>query len=399
MVSSINREEFRAAFDQMDQALQTLCAGGQLHSASKSDQLYALEFLARVGNSVDAAVGNVALAVTESGAFDRGQFLSGPVYAAFVGGTSVAEGHRVVDTARNLREFPQLSDDFSAGLISSEKVRAIVDAAVVDPSCLDDLLDLAREDTTANLKAASRRIRAHASEPKSVEEAEAKSFLKIRPSDPFGGRINGYLTNEMIGQFLARLKPATNAKCKERFASNTFISRNHCQAEALVELVASGGSSRAPRPHVNFTVSLAGLENSKIRCGELCEIPGVGPVPFDRIKQLLDDAYISLIVDGQPASRPGRYANTGQKRALDITGRQCTLLGCDNSTHLERDHNIEVRDGGGTSVQNLNDLCAPHHTYKTRYRMKLVGQRGRMWMVPLRPEEMWSQARAGPNLN
>ena len=46
-------------------------------------------------------------------------------------------------------------------------------------------------------------------------------------------------------------------------------------------------------------------------------------------------------------------------------GVQCAAPGCDRTYHLQWDHKDPRANGGTTSIENMQPLCAPHHVEKT----------------------------------
>lgn len=374
--------------------------GSLLEPVDRSEQLYFLELMSHVRNSADAVFTKLAGEIAESGVYKDAHFLRPEVCVGFVGGMSLSDAHKRVDTARRLRELPELAGDFAEGLVSFDQAAMVAEGAELDPSAYSALLDHARVDSHEQLRRTLNKVKAATSSPADQEAAARKVHLRQPGGDQFGKGLTGYLLNEQSAVLNAVLDPIADRIFREKWKDGTFISREHCNALALVEMakLASGGAGKGPRPHINLVVSLEALTEQHLQWDQLCDVQGVGPVPMKRIKELLNDAYINLVVTGAPSEVSDKYRpNAAMKRHLDANGRVCTLLGCDGHVGLDRDHNQELRDNGETSVENLDDLCGGHHRNKTKYRMKLVGPRGRKQFVKLTPEEMYGGARAGPN--
>ena len=368
-------------------------------SLSRNEQLYWFEFMARVRKSADAAFTKLAGDIADSRVFENQQFLKPDVFVAFHGGMPPSDGHRYIDTAKRLKSQPQLAEEFAAGLVSFDQVEMVAEGAELDPSAANMLMDHARNDSFESLRRQFNKVRAAAASPKDHEEAAKKVFLRQPGGDQFGKGLSGYLLNEQSAILNAVLDPLTNRICKERLADGAFVSREHCRGLALVEmakLAAGGSSTKGPRPHVTLVASLEVLRQESMAWNQYCEVPGVGPVTADRLRKILTDAYISVSIVDWPSDAPEKYRpSAALKRRLDVDGDICNLLGCD-LPGVEVDHNEEARDGGETTYENLQKICAPHHRYKTKYRLKLVGPRGRRRMVKLSPAEMYGGERAGP---
>ena len=368
-------------------------------SLDRNEQLYWFELMARVRNSADAAFTKLAGDIASSRVFEDQHFTRPAVFVAFHGGMSPQDGHRYVDTAKRLESQPDLADDFAAGLVSLDQAAMVAEGSELDPTAANMLLDQARNDTFESLGREFNKVRLASSTPKDHDDAAEKVFLRQPGGDQFGKGLSGYLLNEQSAVLNAVLDPLTDRICKERLSNGTFVSREHCRGLALVEmakLAAGGKSAKGPRSHVTLVASLEVLRQESMAWNQYCEVPGVGAVTADRLRKILTDAYISVAIVDWPSDAPEKYRpSAGLTRRLDVDGDICTLLGCD-LPGVEVDHNEEARDGGETTYENLQKICAPHHRYKTKYRMKLVGPRGRRRFVKLTPAEMHGGDRAGP---
>jgi hypothetical protein len=103
--------------------------------------------------------------------------------------------------------------------------------------------------------------------------------------------------------------------------------------------------------------------------GEVCEIPGVGPVDVNWVNNLLGSAFLTVIIkngkDIHTVAHLGRHVPTEVMTALLVSGRECDIEGCNNRGYLERDHIHDHAQGGPTSFANLGWLCYLHHRLKS----------------------------------
>ena len=110
-----------------------------------------------------------------------------------------------------------------------------------------------------------------------------------------------------------------------------------------------------------------------VREGEVCKIPGVGPVSPETARQITADAFINgVIYDGKDLrefKRWTRHIPVEVQEALELgdppefDGVACT--DCGNRFRTEFDH-IEPRAARGpTSKSNLGPKCWPCHHAKT----------------------------------
>jgi hypothetical protein len=104
--------------------------------------------------------------------------------------------------------------------------------------------------------------------------------------------------------------------------------------------------------------------------GEVCEIPGVGPVAVEWVKELLGSAFLTAVIkkgkDITTVAHLGRHVPAEVMTALIVNGRECCVEGCHNRGYLEVDHRQEYAKGGPTSYANLGYFCFGDHDKKTK---------------------------------
>jgi hypothetical protein len=138
---------------------------------------------------------------------------------------------------------------------------------------------------------------------------------------------------------------------------------------------------------IDIRVDLAALRRGHTIDGEICEIPGIGPIPVATATMLAADAIINiLLVDGVDVTRvahTGRTANAHQRSALRERTDTCEVPWCDVRHNLEIDHNNPWALTKTTSIDDLNVLCRYHHHLKTHHGYRLTGPPGnRQWHPP-----------------
>jgi hypothetical protein len=142
---------------------------------------------------------------------------------------------------------------------------------------------------------------------------------------------------------------------------------------------------------VHVRVDLDALRRGSLGPGEVCEIPGVGPVPVQTARDLLGDALCDLVitngVDVTTVCHLGRSIPTALNTALLERDRHCVVPGCDLTEGLERDHWIVAfAQGGPATIENLARLCGHHHYLRTHQGFELLGGPGRWrWLPPPTP--------------
>jgi hypothetical protein len=145
-----------------------------------------------------------------------------------------------------------------------------------------------------------------------------------------------------------------------------------------------------PRAMIHVRVDHSALRRGHTIDGEICEIPGIGPIPVATATMLAADSIINvLLVDGVDVTRiahTGRTVNAHQRSALRERSSTCEVPGCDTRDNLEIDHNEPWALSKNTSLDNLNLLCPWHHYQKTHCGYRLTGPPGnRQWHPPGNP--------------
>ena len=129
-------------------------------------------------------------------------------------------------------------------------------------------------------------------------------------TDPDGAfRLDAKLTPDAGATLVSALQAEADARFTLARKANTQESPAAYQADALVALVAGeplasdpSGSGRAgpTRATVCIRVDGAALRRGFTKSGEICHIPGVGPVPVATVRRQLADAHVKILVrDGK----------------------------------------------------------------------------------------------------
>jgi hypothetical protein len=138
-----------------------------------------------------------------------------------------------------------------------------------------------------------------------------------------------------------------------------------------------GRRAKPPGAVVICRVDLAALRRGEVLTGEMCEIPGVGPVPVSVARELFGDCFLKFVitsgVDIQAVLHYGRYPRAHQRTALQFRDPCCVVPGCGRTFGLQYDHTDPWSAGGATSLDNLARLCTPHHAMKTHRGYQLKG--------------------------
>jgi 5-methylcytosine-specific restriction endonuclease McrA len=219
---------------------------------------------------------------------------------------------------------------------------------------------------------------------------EARSLRHWRDVDGTG-RIDMRGPADATARVMAALQPyerdlfraSRDAGRRERSDALAF--------DALVALTSSAGGERDGEPGRAIVVRVdhAAFRRGHTEAGEICEVPGVGPIPVSVADRLSDDAILkALIVDGEDVravAHLGRTIPARLRTAVEEMFPECAVEGCHVNRHLEIDHNVPISEGGPTALWNLRRLCAHHHEYKHAHNLRLEGEGTRQRFVPRGP--------------
>ena len=122
---------------------------------------------------------------------------------------------------------------------------------------------------------------------------------------------------------------------------------------------------------VHVRVDHAALVRGHVEHGELCEIPGIGPVPVEVARRLAVDSVLNVLVtdgvDVTAVAHSGRTVPAALRRALIERDPECVVPGCVTRDGLEIDHLRPFAEGGPASLANLARMCHWHHYLKTHH--------------------------------
>ena len=145
------------------------------------------------------------------------------------------------------------------------------------------------------------------------------------------------------------------------------------------------GNRRAPAQlvvHATYDALVRGYPLD----GEVCEIPGLGPVPVAFARFLATDCLLKVVLTGTDVTviaSDRRYVPAALRTALDARDTECVAPGCHATHHLERDHwGRDFAKGGPTSLANLCRICSYHHYLKTHCGWQLTGGPGHWRFEP-----------------
>jgi hypothetical protein len=315
-------------------------------------------------------------------------------WMASVTGTTVGRARATIETAERLGALPATTDALLAGSLSEAQVDVVAAAATANPRAERELLGLARSDGVKGLKTEAARVEAAAStdQDERYRRAIGRRYLRHRRLSDVEGMIELRGPIDRTARVMAALEPIERAVFEEARTAETKEFPEAYAFDAIVRLADDAArvtelsdGRRAPATLV-VRVDKSAFDRGATVDGEVCEIPGVGPIPVSVAQELSIDAFLKcLITDGtdvHAVSHPGRARPARLVTALMELQPECVVAGCHVDRHLEIDHNFPVTLGGRTELANLNRLCRHHHGLKTRNDLRLVGAGLRKQLVP-----------------
>jgi hypothetical protein len=145
-------------------------------------------------------------------------------------------------------------------------------------------------------------------------------------------------------------------------------------------------TKRRPPTKIIVRVDLPALLRGHPVDGEVCELPGYGPVPVSVVHQWLPEALLAVVVtkgvDIANVTHLGRKSTAHQQTALEWLQPRCAALGCPRRARLEIDHREDWSRTKHTRLDELDKLCNHHHDLKTTGNWQLIAGQGRRPMVP-----------------
>jgi Domain of unknown function (DUF222) len=362
-------------------------------SGADADRL--LEVFAEIEKLASGGKLLAARRVETSNAWRRKGHRSAAAHVAEVTGTGLGQAINSLATARQLGSLPATEDALRKGRLSEPQVKEIAGAASARPEAERSLVDAATSQPLNVLKLRCQRVKATGHDQTSSYHAIRRGRYLRNWTDGDGAvRLDARLTPDEGARLLAELRAESDRLVAEARKAGVEEPRRALTADALVRLVAgrkgagrSEKGSGGPATMVHVRVDHAALVRGRVEPGEICEIPGVGPIPVAVARGLVADSILSVLVtngvDVTGVAHGGRTIPASVRRALTERDPVCVVPGCGQRDDLEIDHLEALAKGGLTSLDNLVRLCHWHHYLKTHqgHRLERAGD-GWRWIVP-----------------
>ena len=298
------------------------------------------------------------------------------------------EAQSVVLLANQLQHLPVTREALRNGSLSNAQAVEVARGAIVSPNSESQLLNLSKHATVRDLRDATSRVVAAATDEAERHRQVHKSRYFKSWTDLDGSfNVKARMTAANGALVMAALKPIQDEIFRSARKSGEHERPEAYAADALMTLCekASASDSGAgesttkttrPKAVINIRVDIDALKRGHTENGEICEIAGVGPIPVAAATEYLGEAFLKLLViDGvevKTVAHMGRHIPAPLRTAIEERDRVCQVPTCDMTVGLEIDHIVPFAEGGAASLVNLVRLCKRHHLQKTHDGYRLV---------------------------
>lgn len=299
---------------------------------------------------------------------------------ARVTGTSMGKAKAVVSTGKVLATSADLSAALQQGDISLDQAGEIAAAEESAPGAATELVTVAQKEPFHVLRDRARKAKLEAEQHKDLWARQRAARYGRSHCDGLGMvHIHLALEPHVGTPIVARAEAEAARLGKKATAGSTNGSKDPFErhlADAYASLLSGAGKGRARRPELVVLVSheVAKRGWTNVEKGEVCKIPGVGPVSPQVAKKIAEDAFLSgVLFDGQDLRNFARWTRNipievlvalelGEAPSFD--GVCC--VDCGNRFRTEFDHVTPRFADGPTSKRNLKPRCWSCHQAKTK---------------------------------
>ncbi len=216
------------------------------------------------------------------------------------------EAQSVVVLANQLQHLPVTTAALLSGDLSGTQAAEVARGAIVAPNTETQLLNLSKHATVRDLRDATSRVVAAATDEAERHRQVHKSRFFKSWRDPDGAFIiKGRMTVANGALVMAALKPIQDEIFRaartsgdherpEAYAADALMAL--CEKATTKQISTSGTKTTRPNAVINIRVDIDALKRGHTEHGEVCEIAGVGPIPVATATEYLGEAFLKLLV-------------------------------------------------------------------------------------------------------
>ena len=291
-------------------------------------------------------------------------------------GTSLGKAKSVVTTGRALAGS-ELKTAFERAEISLDQAAEIASAEEAAPGSAVRLITIAKSQPFHSLRDKARKTKLEAEQRRGLADRQHTARSGRSYSDELGMvHIHLSLEPHVGTPVVARAEAEAARLAKKAKAEDRLEPFERHLADAYSSLLSGSGKGPARRPELVVVVShgVAKRGWTNVQDGEVCKIPGVGPVAPHVAREIAQDAFLSgVLYDGKDLRQLQRWTRTipievavalelGEPPNFD--GVAC--VDCGNRFKTEFDHVRPRASRGPTSHRNLKPRCWRCHQAKTK---------------------------------
>jgi hypothetical protein len=291
-------------------------------------------------------------------------------------GTSMGRAKAVVETAKTMSLSDDLATAMRHGDISLDQAGEIAAAEASAPGAAAELVAVAQTESFLALKNRARKTKLEAEQHRDLVRRQHDARCARSYSDDLGMiHIHLALEPHVGTPIVARAEAEAARHARTAKAQQRQEPFERHLADAYASALAGTGTGRARRPELVVLVSHEVVKRGwrDVKPGELCKIPGVGPVAPQVARDIAKDAFLSgVFFDGTDLRNFARWSrNIPIEVAIalelgnppEFDGICCVEYG--NRFRTEFDHVEPHVAHGPASNGNLKPRCWRCHRAKT----------------------------------
>jgi hypothetical protein len=276
---------------------------------------------------------------------------------ARVTGTSLGKAKQTTETGAALADAPEVGDALARGEVSLDQANEIAKAEQARPGAAEELLTVARDEAFHVLRDKARKVRLEAEQSRGLGDRQHQARSARSYSDELG-MVNIHLRLEPhVGTPIVNRAEADAdrlyRRAKKQGETEPF---ERMLADAYAGMLCGKGKERTTRPELVVLVSheVATRGWTDVRDGEMCKIPGVGPVAPVVAKEIAEDAFLNGVfydgVDLRHFRRWTRNAPVKVRTALELGEPPCEHTRCALCCKADARNECVHFDGSGAST-------------------------------------------------
>jgi hypothetical protein len=299
----------------------------------------------------------------------RSSAVSPEQWLSTVSGTSEHAAREKLNTADRLDAAPVTAEKLRAGELSLAQATQVTAAVAADPESEPKMLRATKRGFRELRDTKERVITAASDEDRLRQVARDERHLAGWAR---GLAIHGSFSGptQDVHDLFEAIEPLARQAFDAARQTGDHQPLAAYRFDALIALArgAAPTTTRRAEPVVRARVGLQRLLGDPVTdpTEDVCDIPGVGPVPVAHAREVLSHGLLELVitngVDVQTVVSTTRYVPKALRIALEERdGGTCKVRDCGHTRAIHRHHTQEFADHQTTSYEVLGDVCPDHH--------------------------------------